>query len=74
MGTFDNFNCFALRVAAARTESSADTLFVTSDDEPALLSLVAENVRYAGDFSLAEIAINPAGVRFHDGTPVKARP
>ena len=34
-GTFDNFNRFALRgVAAARTESLYDTLFVTSDDEP----------------------------------------
>ncbi|MHA1047569.1 extracellular solute-binding protein [Enterobacter hormaechei subsp. steigerwaltii] len=73
-GTFDNFNRFALRgVAAARTESLYDTLFVTSDDEPgSYYPLVAENVRYADDFSWAEIAIN-ARARFHDGTPVSAR-
>lgn len=73
-GTFDNFNRFALRgVAAARTESLYDTLFVTSDDEPgSYYPLVAENVRYADDFSWAEIAINPRA-RFHDGTPVIAR-
>ena len=73
-GTFDNFNRFALRgVAAARTESLFDTLFVTSDDEPgSYYPLVAENVRYADDFSWAEIAINPRA-RFHDGTPVSAR-
>ena len=73
-GTFDNFNRFALRgVAAARTESLYDTLFVTSDDEPgSYYTLVAENVRYADDFSWAEIAINPRA-RFHDGTPVSAR-
>lgn len=35
MGTFDNFNRFALRgVAAERTDALYDTLFVTSDDEP----------------------------------------
>ena len=73
-GTFDNFNRFALRgVAAARTESLYDTLFVTPDDEPgSYYPLVAENVRYADDFSWAEIAINPRA-RFHDGTPVSAR-
>ncbi|EPV8683640.1 extracellular solute-binding protein [Enterobacter hormaechei] len=73
-GTFDNFNRFALRgVAAARTESLYDTLFVTSDGEPgSYYPLVAENVRYADDFSWAEIAINPRA-RFHDGTPVSAR-
>lgn len=73
-GTFDNFNRFALRgMAAARTESLYDTLFVTSDDEPgSYYPLVAENVRYADDFSWAEIAINPRA-RFHDGTPVSAR-
>lgn len=73
-GTFDNFNRFALRgVAAARTESLYDTLFVTSDDEPgSYYPLVAENVRYADNFSWAEIAINPRA-RFHDGTPVSAR-
>lgn len=73
IGTFDNFNRFALRgVAAARTESLYDTLFVTSDDEPgSYYPLVAENVRYAEDFSWAEISLNPRA-RFHDGSPVKA--
>ncbi|EKS7425573.1 TPA: ABC transporter substrate-binding protein [Enterobacter cancerogenus] len=72
-GTFDNFNRYALRgVAAARTESLYDTLFVTSDDEPgSYYPLVADNVRYADDFAWAEVSINPRA-RFHDGTPVKA--
>lgn len=72
-GTFDNFNRFALRgVAAARTESLYDTLFVTSDDEPgSYYPLIADNVRYADNFAWAEISINPRA-RFHDGTPVKA--
>ncbi|WP_297121988.1 extracellular solute-binding protein [uncultured Enterobacter sp.] len=73
IGTFDNFNRYALRgVAAARTESLYDTLFVTSDDEPgSYYPLIAENVRYADNFAWAEIAINPRA-RFHDGTPVQA--
>jgi len=72
-GTFDNFNRYALRgVAAARTESLYDTLFVTSDDEPgSYYPLVADNVRYADDFAWAEVSINPRA-RFHNGTPVKA--
>lgn len=72
-GTFDNFNRFALRgVAAARTESLYDTLFVTSDDEPgSYYPLIADNVRYADNFARAEISLNPRA-RFHDGTPVKA--
>ena len=72
-GTFDNFNRYALRgVAAARTESLYDTLFVTSDDEPgSYYPLIAENVRYADNFAWAEISLNPRA-RFHDGTPVKA--
>ncbi|ATG01830.1 extracellular solute-binding protein [Lelliottia amnigena] len=73
MGTFDNFNRFALRgVAAERTDSLYDTLFVTSDDEPgSYYPLVAEAVRYADDFSWAEVTINPRA-RFHDGSSVKA--
>ena len=73
MGTFDNFNRFALRgVAAERTDSLYDTLFVTSDDEPgSYYPLVAEAARYADDFSWAEVTINPRA-RFHDGSSVKA--
>ncbi|WP_449549188.1 extracellular solute-binding protein [Lelliottia amnigena] len=73
MGTFDNFNRFALRgVAGERTDSLYDTLFVTSDDEPgSYYPLVAEAARYADDFSWAEVTINPRA-RFHDGSSVKA--
>lgn len=73
IGTFDNFNRFALRgVAAARTESLYDTLFVTSDDEPgSYYPLVADHVRYADNFAWADVSLNPRA-RFHDGTPVKA--
>lgn len=73
IGTFDNFNRYALRgVAAERTEALYDTLFTTSDDEPgSYYPLVAEQARYADDFSWMELTINPLA-RFHDGTPVKA--
>ncbi|CAM4197170.1 MULTISPECIES: extracellular solute-binding protein [Lelliottia] len=73
LGTFDNFNRFALRgVAAERTDSLNDTLFVTSDDEPgSYYPLIADSVRYADDFSWAEVTLNPRA-RFHDGSPVKA--
>lgn len=73
LGTFDNFNRFALRgVAAERTDSLYDTLFVTSDDEPgSYYPLIADSVRYADDFSWAEVTLNPRA-RFHDGSAVKA--
>jgi microcin C transport system substrate-binding protein len=52
IGTFDNFNRFALRGnAAVRTESLYDSLFTTSDDEPgSYYPLIAEVARYADDF------------------------
>ncbi|MDU4841031.1 MAG: extracellular solute-binding protein [Leclercia adecarboxylata] len=73
IGTFDNFNRYALRgVAAERTDALYDTLFTTSDDEPgSYYPLVAEQARYADDFSWMELTLNPLA-RFHDGTPVKA--
>jgi len=73
LGTFDNFNRFALRgVPAERTDALYDTLFVTSDDEPgSYYPLVADSARYADDFSWAEVTINPRA-RFHDGSQVKA--
>ncbi|UQC71866.1 ABC transporter substrate-binding protein [Lelliottia sp. AC1] len=73
LGTFDNFNRFALRgVAAERTDALYDTLFVTSDDEPgSYYPLIADSARYADDFSWAEVTLNPRA-RFHDGSPVKA--
>ena len=52
-GTFDNFNRYALRgVAAARTESLYDTLFVTSDDEPGIVACVVA-------IGLMTVFINP---------------
>lgn len=73
LGTFDNFNRFALRGnAAARTESLYDALFTTSDDEPgSYYPLIADMARYADDFSWAEVTINPRA-RFHDGSHVSA--
>ena len=71
IGTFDNFNRYALRGnPAVRTEALYDTLFTTSDDEPgSYYPLIAERARYAEDYSWMEIALNPRA-RFHDGTPI----
>ncbi|MDU4431613.1 MAG: extracellular solute-binding protein [Pluralibacter gergoviae] len=73
IGTFDNFNRYAMRGnAAVRTDQLYDSLFTTSDDEPgSYYPLIAEGVRYASDFSWAEVTINPRA-RFHDGSPVTA--
>ncbi|SUB70385.1 Oligopeptide-binding protein AppA precursor [Pluralibacter gergoviae] len=58
--------------AAVRTDQLYDSLFTTSDDEPgSYYPLIAEGVRYASDFSWAEVTINPRA-RFHDGSPVTA--
>lgn len=74
LGTFDNFNRYALRGnPGARTEQLYDTLFTTSDDEPgSYYPLIAERARYADDYSWVEVAINPRA-RFHDGSPITAR-
>ncbi len=74
IGTFDNFNRYALRSdPQVRTEALYDTLFTTSDDEPgSYCPLIAERARYAEDYSWMEIALNPRA-RFHDGTPITAR-
>jgi microcin C transport system substrate-binding protein len=74
IGTFDNFNRYALRgKAAVRTEALYDSLFTTSDDEPgSYYPLVAEMARYADDYSWAEITLNPKA-RFHDGSPITAK-
>lgn len=74
LGTFDNFNRYALRGnPGARTEQLYDTLFTTSDDEPgSYYPLIAESARYADDYSWVEVAINPLA-RFHDGSPITAR-
>lgn len=74
LGTFDNFNRYALRGnPGARTEQLYDTLFTTSDDEPGCYyPLIAESARYADDYSWVEVAINPRA-RFHDGSSITAR-
>jgi len=74
IGTFDNFNRFAMRGnPGARTDALYDTLFTTSDDEPgSYYPLVAEMARYADDYSWVEISLNPQA-RFHDGSPMGAR-
>lgn len=74
VGTFDNFNRFASRGnPAAGTETLYDSLFTTSDYEPAsYYPLIAERARYPQDFRWMEVTLNPHA-RFHDGTPVTAR-
>ena len=73
IGTFDNFNRYALRGnSGVRTDTLYDTLFTTSDDEPgSYYPLIGEMARYPSNFAWAEIEINPRA-RFHDGTPIKA--
>ncbi|MFC3395946.1 extracellular solute-binding protein [Brenneria rubrifaciens] len=73
LGTFDNFNRFALRgVAAVRTDRLYDSLFVPSDDEPgSYYPLVALSTRHSHDFQWIEVSLNPRA-RFHDGSPITA--
>ena len=74
IGTFDNFNRFALRGnAGIRTAELYDTLFTSSEDEPSsYYPLIANHARYADDYAWAELTLNPHA-RFHDGTPITAR-
>jgi microcin C transport system substrate-binding protein len=74
IGTFDNFNRYALRGnPGVRTETLYDSLFTTSDDEPgSYYPLVGEMARYPENFAWAEIEINPRA-RFHDGSPMTAK-
>ncbi|MEE3649678.1 extracellular solute-binding protein [Brenneria sp. HEZEL_4_2_4] len=73
LGTFDNFNRYALRgVAAVRTERLYDSLFVASDDEPgSYYPLVAQSTRHDANFHWIEVTLNP-NARFHDGSPITA--
>ena len=73
IGTFDNFNRYALRGnPGVRTDALYDTLFTTSDDEPgSYYPLIADRARFADDFSWMDITINPRA-RFHDGSPITA--
>lgn len=73
LGTYDNFNRFALRgVAAERTERLYDTLFTSSDDEPgSFYPLIALHARHSDDFRWMEVELNPKAT-FHDGSPILA--
>lgn len=73
IGTYDNFNRFASRgVPGERTGELYDTLFTTSDDEPAsYYPLIAESARFPADMRWVELDINPRA-RFHDGSPITA--
>ncbi|WP_130830817.1 extracellular solute-binding protein [[Erwinia] mediterraneensis] len=73
IGTYDNFNRFASRGnPGAGTDALYDSLFTTSDDEPAsYYPLIAVSARYPDDFSWMEVTLNPLA-RFHDGTPIVA--
>jgi len=74
IGTYDNFNRYALRGnPGVRTEALYDALFTTSDDEPgSYYPLIAESARYADDFSWVEVNMNPRAT-FHDGSPITAK-
>ncbi|WP_145561941.1 extracellular solute-binding protein [Yersinia aldovae] len=74
IGTFDNFNRYALRGnPAIRSERLYDSLFGTSDDEiGSYYPLIAESARFAPDFHWIEVDINPRA-RFHDDTPITAQ-
>ncbi|SQC91192.1 ABC-type oligopeptide transport system, periplasmic component [Cedecea neteri] len=73
IGTFDNFNRYAMRGnPGVRTDTLYDTLFTTSDDEPgSYYPLIAEMARYPSNFAWAEVSINPRA-RFQDGSPITA--
>lgn len=73
IGTYDNFNRFALRGnPGVRTDALYDRLFTSSDDEVgSLYPLIAEYARYPDNYRWAEVTINPRA-RFQDGTPMTA--
>lgn len=73
IGTYDNFNRFASRgVPGQGTGDLYDTLFASSDDEPAsYYPLIAESARYPADMRWMELSINPRA-RFQDGSPITA--
>jgi len=74
IGTFDNFNRYAVRGSAAiRTDQLYDSLFTTSDDEMgSYYPLVADSARYPSDFKWVEISINPQA-HYHNRQPITAQ-
>lgn len=73
IGTYDNFNRFALRGnPAVGSDTLYDTLFVSPDDEAgSYYPLIAEVARYPDSFRWVEITLKPQA-RFQDGTPMTA--
>ena len=73
IGTFDNFNRFAMRGSpGVGTDTLYDRLFTSSDDEVgSLYPLIAEFARYPDDYRWVEVALNPRA-RFQDGSPITA--
>lgn len=71
IGTYDNFNRYALRgVAAVASTSVYDTLMTRSEDETNVLyPLIAEQVEYPEDFSWVIFHLNPEA-RHQDGVPI----
>nr|WP_295461772.1 extracellular solute-binding protein [Mesorhizobium sp.] len=77
IGTFNSFNPFIIRGAAAAGLSQSggmlyDTLMAQSPDEPGVAHpLIAEALKYPDDFSSVTYRLN-ANARWHDGTPITA--
>ncbi len=73
IGTYDNFNRYASRGAAAQgTEELYDSLMYSPKDEiNSYYPLIAQKIRYSDDYSWMEITINPKA-RFQDGVPITA--
>ncbi|MDP3896860.1 MAG: extracellular solute-binding protein [Mesorhizobium sp.] len=77
VGTFNSFNPFIVRGAAAAGLAETggllyDTLMVGSLDEPGVAHpLIAEALKYPADFSSVTYRLNPSA-KWHDGTPITA--
>ncbi|MFB9136236.1 extracellular solute-binding protein [Vibrio olivae] len=73
VGTYDNFNRYASRGAAAQgTEEMYDSLMYSPQDEiDSYYPLIAQKVRYSDDYSWMEISLNPHA-KFQDGVAITA--
>ena len=73
IGTYDNFNRFALRGSPGiGTDTLYDRLFTSSDDESgSLYPLIALSARYPDDYRWVEVKLNP-NARFQDGSSITA--
>ena len=73
IGTYDNFNRFALRGSpGVGTDTLYDQLFTSSEDESgSLYPLIAQSARYPDNYRWVEVKINPQA-RFQDGSPITA--